>query len=44
MLVWLLVLLLLTLSIYVIYKFTFFSEKGDDKQITQHYTFKIEEE
>ncbi len=43
MLVWLLALLLLTLSIYVIYRFTFSPKKANKKHENQHYTFKIEE-
>lgn len=44
MLVWLLVLLLLTLSIYVVYKSYFYVNKEDIKYTNEHYTFKIEEE
>ena len=43
MLVWLLALFLLTLSIYVIYRFSFSNKKVDYKHTNQHYTFKIEE-
>ena len=44
MLVWLLTLLLLTLSIYIIYKLAFNDENIDNKHTNRHYTFKIEEE
>jgi len=43
MLVWLLALLLLSLSIYIIYRYAFHDKKLDNKHKNQHYTFKIEE-
>jgi len=44
MIVWLLALLLLTLSIYVVYRISFSSKKRDKSTTNHHYTFKIEEE
>jgi len=41
MLVWLLVLLLLTSTIYVIYCFTFFKDEKEFDAQEEHYTFKI---
>jgi len=44
MIIWLLVLLLLTLSVYVIYKISFITQKDTNKKTHHHYTFKIKEE
>jgi hypothetical protein len=41
MLIWLLILLLASASVYVIYRISFFSKKEENKEITHHYTFKI---
>jgi len=43
MLVWLLALLLLTLSIYILYRFALNNKKESNKHKKEHYTFKIEE-
>jgi len=41
MLIWLLVLLLLSVFIYVVYRFVFFSKRDEKDEINHHYTFKI---
>ncbi len=41
MLVWLLVLFLLIVCIFVIYKLSFTAEKKEFKEDTEHFTFKI---
>jgi hypothetical protein len=41
MLVWLLVLLLVLISVYVVYKFVFISSGKSIIKHKQHYTFKI---
>lgn len=41
MLVWLLILLLVSASVYAIYRISFFSKKEENKETTHHYTFKI---
>lgn len=41
MLIWLLVLLLLSVFIYVAFRFLFFDKKSKKEEIGTHYTFKI---
>jgi len=41
MLIWLLILLLMSMFIYVIYRISFLSKKEENKRTDHHYTFKI---
>ena len=41
MIIWLLVLLLLSVFIYVVYRFVFLSKKEKKAEVRHHYTFKI---
>ena len=44
MLIWLLILLLMSMFIYVIYRISFLSKKEENKRTDHHYTFKIYKE
>lgn len=41
MLIWLLALLLLTLSTYIVYRLSFSKKKEEEHETEHHYTFKI---